>query len=168
MPITERADLDFANLSFSLHNTDVNVRYTWRDGKWDDGVETDSELLPVNVAATCLHYGQAIFEGLKVYEAKDGRVLSFRSEENAKRMQRSAEILLMQAVLMFPFCQVLLSLIVPYPFHWFAAGASILQFLAHCRLQKMGIWPTGQFRACLHRDPAVQSNLHKKHAAWLS
>jgi branched-chain amino acid aminotransferase len=97
MPITDRADLDFANLSFSLHNTDVNVRYTWRDGKWDDGVETDSELLPVNVAATCLHYGQAIFEGLKVYEAKDGRVLSFRSEENAKRMQRSAEILLMQA-----------------------------------------------------------------------
>ena len=43
MPITERADLDFANLPFSLQKTDVNVRYTWREGKWDDGVETDSE-----------------------------------------------------------------------------------------------------------------------------
>ncbi len=97
MPITERADLDWANLPFALHKTDVNVRYTWREGKWDSGVETDSELLQVHVAATCLHYGQAIFEGLKVYEAKDGRVLGFRIDENAKRMQRSAEILLMQA-----------------------------------------------------------------------
>jgi branched-chain amino acid aminotransferase len=97
MPITDRADLDFPNLPFSYMTTDVNVRYTWRDGKWDEGVESDSEVLPLHIAATCLHYGQAIFEGMKVYEAKDGRILTFRAEENAKRMQRSAEILMMQA-----------------------------------------------------------------------
>ncbi len=97
MPITERADLDFANLSFNYTKADLNVRYTWKDGSWDDGVESDTDVLPLHIAATCLHYGQAIFEGMKVYEAKDGRILRFRAEENAKRMQRSAEKLSMQA-----------------------------------------------------------------------
>lgn len=97
MPIIDRADLDFPNLPFSYTTTDVNVRYTWRDGKWDDGIESDTEVLPLHVASTCLHYGQAIFEGMKVYEAKDGRILTFRAEENAKRMQRSADTLMMQA-----------------------------------------------------------------------
>ena len=92
----ERADLDYANLPFSYQKTDVNIRYTFKDGEWDNGVETDSEALPVHIAATCLHYGQALFEGLKVYEAKDGRILSFRLEENAKRMQHSAALLSMQ------------------------------------------------------------------------
>ena len=97
MPVTQRADLDFANLPFAYQATDVNVRYTWRDGRWDEGVETDSDILPLHIGATCLHYGQAAFEGLKIYEANDGRVLCFRIEENAKRMQHSADTLLMQA-----------------------------------------------------------------------
>ncbi len=97
MPITKRADLDFANLSFSYTKADLNVRYTWKDGSWDDGVESETDVLPLHIAATCLHYGQAIFEGMKVYEAKDGRILRFRAEENAKRMQHSAEKLSMQA-----------------------------------------------------------------------
>jgi branched-chain amino acid aminotransferase len=97
MKAIEKADLDFATLPFDFQKTDVNVRYRWRDGKWDDGTETDSELLPLHIAASALHYGQAAFEGLKVYEAKDGRILSFRVEENAKRMQHSAEMLSMQA-----------------------------------------------------------------------
>jgi branched-chain amino acid aminotransferase len=97
MKTVDKADLDFANLSFTYQKTHVNLRYRWRDGKWDDGIETDSETLPVHVAATCLHYGQAAFEGLKVYEAADGRVLSFRVEDNARRMQHSAELLSMQA-----------------------------------------------------------------------
>jgi branched-chain amino acid aminotransferase len=97
MAVTERAPLDFSTLPFAYHRTDVNVRYTWRDGQWDDGQETDSEVLPLHMAATCLHYGQAAFEGLKIYEARDGRVLCFRIDENAKRLQHTAEILLMQA-----------------------------------------------------------------------
>lgn len=97
MAVTERAELDFANLAFVYWKTDANLRYTWREGKWDDGVESDSETVPMHIAATGLHYGQALFEGLKVYEAKDGRVLNFRVEENAKRMQHSAKLLSMQA-----------------------------------------------------------------------
>jgi branched-chain amino acid aminotransferase len=92
----ERANLDFANLAFAYQKTDINLRYTWRDGRWDDGVESSSDNLPLHIAATCLHYGQAAFEGLKVYEAEDGRILSFRVGDNAKRMQHSAAQLSMQ------------------------------------------------------------------------
>jgi branched-chain amino acid aminotransferase len=98
MGITQRADLDYANLPFAYHKTDVHLRYTWRDGKWDEGIESDSETMPLHIAASCIHYGQEAFEGLKVYEAKDGRLLSFRVEENAKRMQHSAELLMMAPV----------------------------------------------------------------------
>jgi len=97
MPVKNRADLDYPSLPFAYHKTDMHVRYTWRDGRWDDGVESDAETFGMHIACTALHYGQAAFEGLKVYEAKDGRVLSFRLEENAKRLIRSAEALVMQA-----------------------------------------------------------------------
>ena len=42
-------------------------------------------------AATCLHYGSEIFEGLKAYRRADGVVQLFRPEENARRMINSAE-----------------------------------------------------------------------------
>lgn len=42
------------------------------------------------MAATALHYGQEIFEGLKAFRGKDGKVRIFRLEENAKRIQSSA------------------------------------------------------------------------------
>jgi branched-chain amino acid aminotransferase len=96
MPVHDRAQLDYATLPFAYHATDINVRYRWRDGRWDDGEETSSEVLPLHVAATCLHYGQAAFEGLKIYEARDGRVLGFRIRDNAARMAHSAETLVME------------------------------------------------------------------------
>lgn len=94
----ERADLDFANLPFSYMETDANVRYRFKDGKWDEGEVTTDRHITMHMASTCLHYGQEIFEGLKVFERPDGKVQTFRLEENAKRFQRSAEKILMEPV----------------------------------------------------------------------
>ena len=93
-----RADLDWKNLGFGYMKTDKNVRYTWRDGKWDDGVMTSSEQLDLHMAATCLHYGQEAFEGLKAFEQKNGDLIVFRIDENAKRMTRSCEKIFMAPV----------------------------------------------------------------------
>ena len=93
-----RADLDFAHLPFAYHKTDANIRYWFRDGAWGDGELTSSETLTLHIAATCLHYGQEIFEGLKVFERPDGRLQTFRLQENARRFQRSARKLLMEPV----------------------------------------------------------------------
>jgi len=92
----ERADLDWSNLTFAYQTTDGNVRYTWRDGRWDAGVLTVDEQIPMHMAATCLHYGQECFEGLKAFEQKNGDVVVFRVEENAARLARSCRKIFMQ------------------------------------------------------------------------
>ncbi len=49
-------------------------------------------------AATCLHYGQEAFEGLKAYRCKDGKVRVFRVDENAARLQSTCRGILMPEV----------------------------------------------------------------------
>jgi len=59
---------------------------------------TSEETINIHMAATALHYGQEAFEGLKAYRGKDGKVRLFRWEENAKRMARSADGIMMAKV----------------------------------------------------------------------
>lgn len=93
----ERAELDWPNLAFGYIKTDYNIRYTWRKGQWDNGVLTSDEHIPLHLAATCLHYGQECFEGLKAFEQKNGDVVVFRIEENAARIAHSCRTIFMEA-----------------------------------------------------------------------
>ncbi|HRN16173.1 MAG TPA: branched-chain amino acid aminotransferase [Xylanibacter oryzae] len=91
-------DLDWSNLSFGYMPTDYNVRCYYRNGKWGE-VEVCSETtLNIHMAATCLHYGQEAFEGLKAYRGKDGKVRVFRMDENAARLQSTCRGILMPEV----------------------------------------------------------------------
>lgn len=89
-------NLDWKNLGFGYKDTNYNVRCHFKDNKWGELQVSDSNQITMHMAATCLHYGQEAFEGLKAYRGKDGKVRVFRIEENAKRMQSSAEGILMQ------------------------------------------------------------------------
>lgn len=91
-------DIDWANLSFGYRKTNYNVRCTYRDGKWGEIEVSDSEYLNIHIAATALHYGQEIFEGMKAFRGKDGKIRVFRLEENGKRIRRSAEGILMEPI----------------------------------------------------------------------
>lgn len=66
-------ELDWGNLSFGYMPTDYNVRCYYRDGKWGDIEVSQSETIDMHIAATCLHYGQEVFEGLKASAEKTGR-----------------------------------------------------------------------------------------------
>lgn len=90
--------LDWGSLPFGYVKTDYNVRAYYKDGKWSDIEVSDSEYLNVHMAATGLHYGQEAFEGMKAYMGKDNRIRLFRWNENAKRLIRSAEGVLMAPV----------------------------------------------------------------------
>ncbi|MDL2320448.1 branched-chain amino acid aminotransferase [Alistipes sp. OttesenSCG-928-B03] len=87
--------IDWGNLGFGYTKTDFNIRCVFRDGKWQEPYMTDDETLNLHMAATCLHYGQEAFEGLKAFRGKDGFIRLFRGEDNARRMQSSAEYLKM-------------------------------------------------------------------------
>ncbi len=65
------------------------MRSYYKDGHWSKPQETTSEILDIHMAATCLHYGQEAFEGLKAFRGKDGNIRIFRVRENALRMQSS-------------------------------------------------------------------------------
>lgn len=91
-------DFDWANLSFGYIKTDYNVRCYYRDGKWGEIEVCSDEHLKLHMAATCLHYGQEAFEGLKAYRCPDGKVRIFRVDENAARLQSTCRGILMPEV----------------------------------------------------------------------
>lgn len=88
-------DIKWAELGFAYTKTALNVRSEWKDGKWSDPYVTDDENVHIHMASTSLHYGQQVFEGLKAYRGKDGKVRLFRVEDNARRMIDSGEYLKM-------------------------------------------------------------------------
>jgi branched-chain amino acid aminotransferase len=91
-------DIDWGNLSFTYTKTDYNIRCYYRDGKWGELEVSSSENITMHMAATCLHYGQEAFEGLKAFRGKDGKIRVFRLEDNAKRMLTSSEGIMMAKV----------------------------------------------------------------------
>lgn len=102
----EIPDIKWEELPFGYVPTDYNVRCTYKDGKWGEIEVSDSVYIPLHIAASCLHYGQESFEGLKAYRGKDGKVRVFRMEENAKRFIRSAEGIKMQPMPIELFCEM--------------------------------------------------------------
>ena len=62
--------IDWSNLSFGYMPTDYNVRCIYKDGKWGDITVTSSQTFEIHMAATCLHYGQEAFEGMKAFRVK--------------------------------------------------------------------------------------------------
>ncbi len=99
-------ELDWSNLSFGYIPTDYNVRCYYRNGKWGEVEVSSSETINIHMAATALHYGQEIFEGLKAFRGKDGRIRIFRLEENAKRIIESANGIKMAPVPEELFCEM--------------------------------------------------------------
>ncbi|WP_071147256.1 branched-chain amino acid aminotransferase [Bacteroides ihuae] len=88
-------EIDWSNLSFGYIKTDYNVRINFRDGAWGELEVSSSEYINMHMAATCLHYGQEAFEGLKAFRGKDGKIRIFRLEENAARMQATCQGIMM-------------------------------------------------------------------------
>ena len=88
-------EIDWSNLSFGYMKTDYNVRCYYRNGAWGEIEVCSEETIPLHMAATCLHYGQEAFEGLKAYRCPDGKVRVFRPDENAARLQSTCRGILM-------------------------------------------------------------------------
>ncbi len=91
-------NLDWKNLGFGYVKTDYRFIAHYKNGQWNDGELVRDNQFLISESAPALHYGQQCFEGLKAYRCQDGTINLFRPDENAKRLQRSCERLLMPAV----------------------------------------------------------------------
>lgn len=85
-----------ANPGFGTQFTDHMVTIDWAEGRgWHDAVVGPRQPIPLDPAASVLHYAQEIFEGLKAYKQADGSIALFRPEANAARFNHSARRLAM-------------------------------------------------------------------------
>ncbi|MBO5090398.1 MAG: branched-chain amino acid aminotransferase [Clostridia bacterium] len=83
---------DSSTLGFGKIFTDHMFMMDWNSEKgWYNARIVPFGRIDIHPASTVLHYGSEIFEGLKAYRRKDGKVQMFRPIENIRRMNRSAE-----------------------------------------------------------------------------
>ena len=86
----EKKNIDWANLGFGYIQTDYRYVSNYKNGAWDDGVLTEDANVVINECAGVLQYAQTVFEGLKAYTTSDGRIVTFRPDLNAERLEQSA------------------------------------------------------------------------------
>lgn len=89
-PAAEREAI-LADPGFGNSFTDHMVSITWtQEAGWHDAAVLPYGPIPMDPASSVLHYGQEIFEGLKAYRHPDGSIVTFRAEENGRRLNASA------------------------------------------------------------------------------
>lgn len=89
---------DASQLGFGRIFTDRMFTMRYSNGSWSDAKIEKYKNFSIDPSACVLHYSQEIFEGMKAYAAEDGRLLLFRPEQNVRRMNRSAERLVMPTI----------------------------------------------------------------------
>jgi len=89
----DTVDLDFAELGFDYYPCPYRFEAVWELGVWRVRGLLENTSMEIPEGSQCLHYGQQLFEGLKVHRGADGQVYAFRPEANARRMNAGAAYL---------------------------------------------------------------------------
>lgn len=87
----DKKNIDWANLGFSYIETDKRYVANFKNGEWEEGALIDDPNITMSECAGVLQYAQTIFEGLKAYTTKDGKIVTFRPDLNAQRLEDSAK-----------------------------------------------------------------------------
>jgi branched-chain amino acid aminotransferase len=90
LPKNKPSDKELGGIKFGTVFTDHMLLIDYDEGKgWHGGRIVPYGPLSLDPAACCLHYGQLIFEGMKAYRTKDGKIVMFRPDRNMARMNLS-------------------------------------------------------------------------------
>ena len=92
------SQVDFDNLKFGKILSDHMLVANYDDGEWKDVSIVPYGDISISPSMSALHYGQAIFEGIKAYKFADGAVSIFRPDRNWERFNKSAARLQMPEV----------------------------------------------------------------------
>jgi len=91
-------EIDFNNLPFGKYFTDHVLEVDYENGEWKTPEIKPYQALSLEPSTAALHYGQAIFEGIKAYKNVKGEAFIFRPEDNFRRFNISAERMQMPTV----------------------------------------------------------------------
>lgn len=95
---TRRNEVDFDNLEFGVHFSDHMYFVDYADGKWGEPRIEPYGPMKMYPALSTLHYGQAVFEGLKAFRGVDGKIRLFRPDKNHERHNMSCERMCIPAI----------------------------------------------------------------------
>lgn len=84
------SEYDVNNVPFGKCFSDHMFIAEYADGKWGKSHIMPYQDVPMSYAMSALHYGQAIFEGMKAYKSESGEVSIFRPIDNFNRLNKSA------------------------------------------------------------------------------
>lgn len=105
------AETDFTNLPFGHVFSDHMFIAEYENGEWTNLQIRPYGPIPMSPAISALHYGQAIFEGMKAYKQANGKISVFRADKNFERFNKSAVRMAMPAVPQEVFMQGIAALI---------------------------------------------------------
>ena len=92
------ASVDFNNLPFGSVYSDHMFECDFKDGTWQNPTIKPYSPIVLDPSAKIFHYGQSIFEGMKAYKDANENVLLFRPLDNCKRLNKSAERLVIPQI----------------------------------------------------------------------
>ncbi len=92
------ASVDFNNLPFGSVYSDHMLKCNFKNGAWQTPVIMPFAPISLEPSSKIFHYGQSIFEGMKAYKDSDGNTLLFRPLDNWKRLNKSAERLMIPQI----------------------------------------------------------------------
>lgn len=91
-------EIDFDNLPFGKYMTDHMLEADYVNGEWTNIAIRPFQNISVSPAMAAIHYGQAIFEGIKAYKDREGNPFIFRPIDNFRRFNLTAERMRMPTV----------------------------------------------------------------------
>jgi len=89
----EKADLDFPNLGFDYIPCPYRFEAVFEHGIWRVRGIVEDTRMEIPEGSQCLHYGQQLFEGMKVQSGADGKIYAFRPQANSRRLNDGARYL---------------------------------------------------------------------------
>ncbi len=142
---------DFGNL-----RTDHMFLMNYKDGAWQDPRIVPYGPIEMMPGAIALHYGQTIFEGAKAFMHADGELYAFRFDENAKRLNHSADVLMMppadEALQMEGLCRLL-----DVERAWCPTEPESSMYIRpfiFATQDKLGVMPSNQYTYCIMLSPS--------------
>lgn len=149
-------EVDFNNIHFGKEFADHMFVADCIDGVWQEPKIMPFGPLPSSPAQSALHYGQAIFEGMKACRATDGSINLFRPLDNFNRMNISAERMAMPAIPESIFMEGLLQLI-RLDQAWVPSGDGFSLYIRpvyYATEEALGVRPSTSYRFVILCSPA--------------
>jgi len=87
--------IDWDKLTFKYMRTNSHIEYSYKDGSWSAGQLIEEPFINISIAASTLHYGQELFEGMKAFTTSDDRICIFRPKQNFIRLNETSKYICM-------------------------------------------------------------------------